>query len=379
MRRESVAPRAGWQRKLEEIGFDFYVLDGKTYWAENACYAFTADQIDELEASTEELHGLALKAVEHVVSNRLWAQMRIPPAWGEYIETVWRRADPTIVGRFDLAYDGNGPPKLLEYNADTPTALYEAAVVQWYWLQDVKPGADQFNSIHERLIEAWRGILGRLPPEGMVHFARFEDHPEDLATSEYLRDTALQAGLAGKPLAVPQIGWNGRRFTDPDEMPIQVMCKLYPWEWMVREEFGSHVLTDTTAFLEPAWKAILSNKMLLPLLWEGFPGHRNLLPAFDSEHADLGGAFVKKPIFGREGHNVTIAGPGVFDTAGGNYGAEGFVWQAYRPLPVFDGNHAVVGSWVIEGKAAGIGMREDERRITHNNSRFVPHYFTSEA
>ena len=86
--------------------------------------------------------------------------------------------------------------------------------MQWYWLKDVKPEADQFNSIHEKLIEAWRGILRRLPPEALVHFARFEDHPEDLATSEYLRDTALQAGLAGKPLPVPLIGWNGQRFTD---------------------------------------------------------------------------------------------------------------------------------------------------------------------
>jgi len=88
---------------------------------------------------------------------------------------------------------------------------------------------------------------------------------------------------AGKPIAVPQVGWNGRRFTDTDEMPIRVMSKLYPWEWMVREEFGAHVLTDTTAFIEPAWKMILSNKMLLPLLWEGFPGHANLLPAFDTD------------------------------------------------------------------------------------------------
>ncbi len=375
MKRENIQPRPGWQEKLEKIGFDYYLLDGKTYWLENACYAFDADEIDELEASTEELHGLALQAVEHVVSNRLWDRMRIPPAWGDYIETVWRRSDPTLYGRFDLAYDGKGPPKLLEYNADTPTALYEAAVVQWYWLKDAKPEADQFNSIHERLIEAWRGILARLPPEGMVHFARFEESPEDLATSEYLRDTALQAGLAGKPLSVPEIGWNGQRFTDPDEMPIQVLSKLYPWEWMAREEFGLHVLSDTTAFLEPAWKMVLSNKMLLPLLWEGFPGHRNLLPAFDSEHADLRGSFVKKPIFGREGHNVTIAAPGLFDTSGGDYGSEGYVWQAYHALPVFDGNHAVVGSWVIEGKAAGIGMREDERRITHNNSRFLPHYF----
>jgi glutathionylspermidine synthase len=36
-----------------------------------------------------------------------------------------------LYGRFDLAYRGDGPPKLLEYNADTPTALFEAAVVQW--------------------------------------------------------------------------------------------------------------------------------------------------------------------------------------------------------------------------------------------------------
>jgi glutathionylspermidine synthase len=144
---------------------------------------------------------------------------------------------------------------------------------------------------------------------------------------------------------------------------------------MAREEFGKHVLTDSTAFIEPVWKMILSNKMLLPLLWEGFPQHENLLPAFDTEHPDLKGSYVKKPIFGREGANVTVVAPGLFDTAGGSYGQEGFVYQAYKPLPVFDGNHAVVGSWVIEGNAAGVGMREDERRITHNNSRFVPHYF----
>ena len=376
MRREAVSPRPGWQQKLEQLGFDYYMLGGRAYWTEQACYAFTSDEVDELEAATETLHGLCLKAVDHVVANKLWERMHIPPAWGDYIECVWRRSDPTLVGRFDLAYDGATPPKLLEYNADTPTALYEAAVVQWYWLKDMKPEADQFNSIHDKLIEAWRGIARRLSPQSLVHFARFEDHPEDLATSEYLRDTALQAGLTGKPLPVPQIGWNGRRFTDPDEMPIQVMSKLYPWEWMAREQFGPHVLADTTAFIEPAWKMILSNKMLLPLLWEGFPGHANLLPSFETEHSDLGSAFVKKPIFGREGHNITLTAPGLFDAAPGSYGSEGYVWQAYRPLPVFDGSHALVGSWIVGGEAAGVGMREDERRITHNNSRFVPHYFS---
>ncbi len=375
MRRDKVAPRPGWQDKVEKLGFDFYTLDGKAYWTEQAAYVFSSDEIDELESATETLHGLCLKAVEHVVSNRMWERLKIAPAWGDYIERVWRRGDPTVSGRFDLVYDGKNPPKMLEYNADTPTSLYESAVVQWYWLKDVFPEADQFNSIHEKLIDTWRDVGAKLPPGATIHFARFEDHPEDFATSEYLRDTAVQAGLATKTLAVPQIGWNGKRFTDPDETAIQVIAKLYPWEWMMREAFGSFVQTDTTAFIEPVWKLILSNKMLLPLLWEGFPSHANLLPTFDTEHADLGGAFVKKPIFGREGHNVTLVGPGLFDTSAGNDGAEGYVWQAYAPLPNFDGNHALVGSWVIGGKPAGIGMREDERRITHNNSRFVPHYF----
>jgi glutathionylspermidine synthase len=375
MWREAITPRSDWRQKLDDLGFNFYMLEGKAYWTEQACYALTSDEVDELEAATEALHGLCLKAVDHVIANRLWERMKIPPAWGEYIERVWRRSDPTLVGRFDLAYDGKGPPKLLEYNADTPTALYEAAVVQWYWLKDVKPEADQFNSIHEKLIDAWKGVASKLSPGALVHFARFEDHLEDLATSEYMRDTAIQAGLATAPLAVNDIGWNGKRFTDTGERPIQVLAKLYPWEWMMREAFGAFVPTDTTAFIEPVWKLILSNKMLLPLLWEGFPDHANLLPAFANEHADLGGSYVKKPIFGREGSNITVVAPGVFDAAGGTYGSEGYVWQAYRPLPEFDGNHALVGSWVIGGKSAGIGMREDERRITHNNSRFVPHYF----
>src|SRR6185312_101843 len=152
MRREAVSPRPGWQQKLEQLGFDYYVLEGKAYWTETACYALTADEVDELEAATETLHGLCLKAVEHVVANKLWDRMRIPPTWGDYIERVWRRSDPTLVGRFDLAYDGTNPPKLLEYNANTPTPPYATALTQWNWLKDKKPKADQINTPHENLI-----------------------------------------------------------------------------------------------------------------------------------------------------------------------------------------------------------------------------------
>ena len=292
MRREAVTPRPGWQSKLEQLGFDYHIMDGKAYWTEQACYAFSVGRDRPARSRHRGAARHCLKAVEHVVADKLWERMRIPPAWGDYIErTVGGAPTRRSVGRFDLAYDGKGPPKLLEYNADTPTALYEAAVVQWYWLKDVKPERRPVQ-LHPR--EADRGLARRPAPAAARGAGAFRALRGPAGGSRDRRNTcATPPCRRASPASrwpSPQIGWNGKRFTDPDEMPIQVLSKLYPWEWMVREAFGAHVLADTTAFIEPAWKMILSNKMLLPLLWEGFPGHANLLPAFDTEHPDLGGA-----------------------------------------------------------------------------------------
>ena len=83
---------------------------------------------------------MSLAAVQHVIDNKLYAQMGIPASAVPLVETSWEAEPPSLYGRFDLAYCGNGPPKLLEYNADTPTSLLEAAVAQWYWLEDAHPG-----------------------------------------------------------------------------------------------------------------------------------------------------------------------------------------------------------------------------------------------
>jgi glutathionylspermidine synthase len=40
------------------------------------------------------------------------------------------------------------------------------------------------------------------------------------------------------------------------------------------------------------------------------------------------------------------------------------------------GNYPVIGSWVIYGESAGIGIREDRQEVTTNSSRFVPHLFS---
>jgi glutathionylspermidine synthase len=373
VQRETLVPRADWPRKVEELGFLFHSVDG-VYWDERACYRFTSAEIDKLEAATGELQSRCIDAAGRVIEKRDYTRFAIPEPFHALIERSWEDDEKSLYGRFDLSWDGSGEPKMLEYNADTPTALLEASVVQWYWLKDVFPRADQFNSIHEKLIDRWKDMRAQLPADSRVYFSCDADSPEDQGNLDYLRDTAIQAGLDALPIDIADIGWDGAKFVDLDERTIAALFKLYPWEWMVREEFGQFLLKATMKVIEPPWKMLLSNKAILPVLWEMFPGHPNLLAA-SFEPGRFATDFVKKPLYSREGANVSITSRGATLEAPGEYGEEGFVWQAYHELPRFEGNYTVIGSWIIGEEPAGIGIREDESPITRNSSRFVPHYF----
>jgi glutathionylspermidine synthase len=374
MKRHRCNPRPGWREKVEGVGLTFHSPGASPYWDESACYELTAREVDELEAAADKLHLLCIDAAEAVINNNWWPRLGIPAAAVPAILRSWERDDFSIYGRFDFSYDGVQPPKLLEYNADTPTALLEAAVAQWFWLQDARPGSDQFNSIHERLIRAWKRWAGKT-----IYFSGIRNHAEDEMTLLYLRDCAEQAGVVAKQIFVDDIGWHSREkfFVDLDNQRIETCFKLYPWEWLWHEQFGAHLANDCVQFIEPTWKMLLSNKGLLPILWELYPGHPNLLPAYESAAA-LGGNYIRKPKLSREGSNVSwVEGGVVVEENGGDYGEEGFVFQEPAALPEFDGNHPIFGVWVINHDAAGLGIREDTRRITGNLSRFVPHFFNN--
>src|SRR5579859_1095662 len=212
MRRETRTPRTGWQERLESLGFHFHTIDGQPYWREDACYVFDAREIDVVEAATNELHTLCLEAVDRIVRGGRYQELGLDARAAALVERSWRDREPALYGRMDLVYDGSVPPRLLEYNADTPTALFEASVAQWYWLQDTAPQADQFNAIHEALVERWQG----LPAASHVHFAACYESTEDALTADYLLDTCMQAGHRTTALDIEQIGWSGRDFIDVD-------------------------------------------------------------------------------------------------------------------------------------------------------------------
>lgn len=378
MKRITTKPRIGWKEKVESLGFSFHTLMGEKYWDEFHYYTFTKDEIETVETATNELYEMCLTAVQHVIDNNLYHLFKIDPIYINYIVKSWDEEHPAIYGRFDFVYDGKSEPKMLEFNADTPTSLFEASVVQWHWLQDVDSNSDQFNSMHEKLIDYWKYLKEYLHDD-YLYFNCVKDNPEDLVTVEYLRDTAIQAGLKTKFIFIDDIGWDEHNqvFLDLDDCEIRNMFKLYPWEWMINEDFGKNILLDrnSTFWIEPAWKMILSNKAILPILWQLFPNHKNLLPAYFDDSNFKYKDYVKKPLLSREGANIEIVLANETIKTDGDYGEEGYIYQEFNSLPNFDDNYPVIGSWLIGGDSAGIGIRETVSLITDNLSRFIPHLF----
>lgn len=383
MRRVASKERADWRAKAEKVGFTFHTAEGVPYWDESAAFAFSLAEIEEdVEAPSAELEAMALDFVSRaVVDEEILTSLAIPREFWGAIHESWQRGERNLYGRFDFAYDGQGPAKLLEYNADTPTALIETGLFQWLWLEEMigtgelPKGADQFNSLHERLVTAFRNFRDGKPY--LLHFTCLRESEEDRATVGYLEELAQQAGMASEFLFIDEIGMRDGRFVDIDDERIEMLFKLYPWEWMLREEFGKAVPASGTQFIEPIWKAVLSNKGLLAHLWAMAPGHPNLVPAYfpGSEGADLGDAFVEKPLYSREGANIRVFrnGEAVADS-GGPYGAEGVVRQKTIAIPEFGHGHVIIGAWMVASEPAGMLVREDASPVTGDLARFVPHF-----
>lgn len=441
MQRIPLTPREDWQQKVESAGLIFHTIDnGQPYWDESAAYQFTAAEIDTLEAAGNTLQEMCLAAAQHIIDEKRYPELDIPAEAIPAIEGAWNNEPPALYGRFDLSWAGatsGQAPKLLEYNADTPTSLLEAAVIQWNWVKEMAdnkellafgPPAvasvnpDQFNSIHEKLIAKWKDIGPYLSKP--IYFAGL-DNPEDQLTLTYLRDTAQQAGLATLQIFMEEIGWNDEQqaFLDPNEDHMFSIFKLYPWEAMLQEEFGAHAIDtyQSTRWIEPIWKMLLSNKGILPILWQLYPSHDLLLEShFDTTPAVAGSSptnhsnqswqevtiptaipgaprpdsgtlastappnnmtsYVRKPLMSREGANITLVRDNatVASTEGPYNGPQ--IYQALAPEAVFpasngEARHPVLGLWMIDQDCCGMGIRESSGPITDNLSSFIPHFF----
>jgi glutathionylspermidine synthase len=394
MKRIHLGARPDLVQKAEAAGFTFHAMYGEPYWDEDTVYEFTLAQVEnDIEDPATELHEMCRQAADHIVaSEELMERLAIPRAHWDLVAESWQSDQPELYGRFDLIYDGHGPAKMIEYNADTPTALFESASFQWTWFEDMvasgalPPDSDQFNGIFEALTARFKHIF---PRDTNIHFTAIETLVEDYATVEMMAYAARAADMGAHFVNLEQIGITpAGQFSDAEARVIGKLFKLYPWEDLLRDDFAVHLATAQCKFIEPAWKAVVSNKGLLPVLWRLFEGHPNLLPSFFADEITAGSeavtraqdalarGTVTKPIFGREGASVSIMRGNEMIEASTehDYADHPMIVQAYAEMPVFDGYRPIIGAWIVGKTCVGMGLREDRSRITQNLSRFKPHY-----
>lgn len=427
LRITDLSPRRNWRELIASEGLIYaetttpegQVLD---YWNENTAYVFTPEEVTTLENVTENLHRMALEAARFLANEALlypsspFAALGIPREALEYADVSLRRGDPDLYGRFDLIYENeHTPAKMLEYNADTPTGIVEAAVSQWSWYEgqlaargltrdtgvsatEARLGLDQWNSLFDALIERFAALKRASADEYPMYFvhSELEESGEDILNTAVLRDAAIHGGwdtvgllasdlVQGQDCGKLVAGYNG---TSSGEI-IHHLFKLYPWEDLVWEEIeaNSPFLTrhKPEGILEPAWKMLLSNKMLSAAMWYLYPGHENLLETYpEALFTDARAAamrnYVKKPLHGREGDDIVFVTPDhnlPQHKNSGRYGEEGYVYQAFHALPDFVSptgahNHPVLGTWVVNGESVGVGIRESDGQLTDYYCRFVP-------
>ncbi|WQF85187.1 Putative glutathionylspermidine synthase, pre-ATP-grasp-like domain-containing protein [Colletotrichum destructivum] len=422
MRRVPVEKRSNSTRLVQSQGLVFADLvpsdASEPYWPDDRYYSFTLEEITLLEHAAKDVFDMCCEAAEYLVGHPdvITSKMAVPAFALKQIKESWDRepAWGSIYGRFDVCFGGlNHPdprlrvPRFYEFNADTPTTLVEAASIQWLWLEQTGHGNDQFNNLTEALIEGWKRNLTLIEKElghkPTVYFAVGEGDPtgEDAMNTMLLMDTCEQAGWSTKAMSMEEISLSTKdeRFYDMQGNHIDVIFKLYPWEYMVEQQFAEACFKDMdnigkrddegnyiggTVWIESPYRMLWSNKSLLAILWDLFkddPRSKWLLPAyFDGEAPASLTSFARKPIFAREGVDIVLKDNGkvIQDESAGVYGAEGYVVQELALPPEFkdaqDKSHyPVLGLWMIDGEIAGMGIREDESPVTTNASVFIPH------
>lgn len=404
MKIHNITERVDKQERLKEIGFIFSDIDG-IYWDETNPVCFSQQEIDVLDDAGQACHVMALAACKEVIESGDDHQLELlgipEPLW-HLVKKSWAERDskaPEVYGRFDFALhfeDGKLIPKCYEFNSDTPTSLYEASVVQWQWLQDVfsgVEGADQFNSIHERLVERWemlkeRGMIEALQRHQKLHFACMPTR-EDYSTTLYMSEAAKEAGIpVGEVLdmRIISISENDSLFINGENgEPIHSIFKLYPWEMMAREAFMDTAATHNTQWIEAPWKMVMSSKGLLAKMWDMFPDSPFLLKTRLLDKNDNLEELVRenptavyKPCLSREGSGIKIYKEGklAHESDFGEFDS-GLIQQEYCPSFKSEYGTLMSGVWVVGGHSCGLGIRLDGD-ITGDSARFLPHYFINE-
>lgn len=372
---------------LESIGLQWHTDSDNTSYIADELVEITQDEAEAFYAAGNELYDMFVKAAEFVIEKNLFFELDTPPTLIETIKQSWENeVHWHIYGRFDLAGGLDGKPiKLLEFNADTPTLLYESAVVQWALLKHNGFNEDlQFNNIFEAISDNFKRMItlgadiSRFEEmyEGWrVLFASIRGNSEEERTTRFLMECAKNAGLQSEFCYIDEVKFSEEEGAFYNDANYEFLFKLLPWEIISIDEpelaliINKMIEHKNTIFLNPAYTLLFQSKRILKILWDLFPKHPLLL---ESAYEPLATKQVKKVSFGREGANMEILeNSRIIEQTGGDYGNYKSVYQAFYELNAHNGAFYQPNVFFAY-ESCGLGFRKGGN-IMDNMAKFVAH------
>ena len=375
---------------LESLGFVWHTDSDESAYLSDELVVISEAEAEAYYEAANTLYDMYVEAGEYVVENNLFHEIGIPFNLVELIKESWENeVHWHLYGRFDLAGGIDGKPiKLIEFNADTPTALFETAVIQWAILkQNRLEEAAQFNSLYEALLDNFKRLV-TLDEDISAFEERYEGwkflftsirgNAEEENTVRLLQHIAAEAGYSTQFAYIDEIEFSEEEGIFYNDEHYELWFKLIPWEDIALEEsdlamlLSSIVKAQKAIIFNPAYTLMFQSKGMLKILWDLYPSHPLLLEtSFEPLSAQKQ---VKKPIFGREGGNVSIldSNAHAIESVGGDYANHKMVYQAYTELPKDDQGSSYQAGVFYAYEACALGFRKGGE-ILDNMSKFVGH------
>jgi len=376
---------------LNEIGFTWHTDTDGTKYVSDELVQVSPSEAEAYYKAGNELYDMYIEAAEYVIENDLFFDLGIPFNLVESIKKSWETdVHWHIYGRFDLSGGVDGSPiKLIEFNADTPTSLFETALLQWALLKENNMDEDsQFNTLYESISQNFKRLITLDEDTSSfdanydgwkILFSSVEGDDEEEATTRLLQQMATDAGFNTGFEYLQNVKFDEDGIFDSEENQYEYWFKLYPWEDIAHDEpelattIGNIMQNQKAIILNPAYTLLFQSKGMLKILSDLFPDSPYLLKtSFEPLKAVKQ---VEKCVFGREGANTKIinANGEVAVQTDGMYDNYKKVYQEYVEFDKdLNGSKYQAGIFFAY-EACALSFRKGGE-IMDNMSKFVGHF-----
>lgn len=376
------------KQQLEDIGLEWHTDLDSTPYIEPEMVEISNREAENYYEACNELYDMYCEVGQYVIDNDLFFELDIPTSLVPLIKQSWEdEVHWHLYGRFDLAGGLDGTPiKLLEFNADTPTMLYESSVVQWALLKANNYDENaQFNNIFEAIGENFKRMItlgedtsnfDEIYEGWRVLFSSVRGNVEEERTCRFLQEIAQSVGFETNFAHIDEVSFAEKEGVFYNDVNYEFLFKLLPWESIAIDEpelamlMRGIVESKSAIFLNPAYTLLFQSKRMLKILWDLFPNHPLLL---ESSFEPLNKKQVKKVSFGREGANVSIldSSGAMLESKNGDYANFKPVYQEFAELNK-SGEFYYQPNVFFAYEACGLGFRKGGL-IMDNYSKFVSH------